>query len=38
MRTGVGPLVRKLARAAGLPRALSHSGRRAQLLAALAAA
>lgn len=26
--------LRKLARAAGLPRALSHSGRRAQLLAA----
>lgn len=30
--------LRKLARAAGLPRALSHSGRRADLLAALAPA
>ena len=30
--------LRKLARAAGLPRTLSHSGRRAQLLAALAPA
>lgn len=28
--------LRKLARAAGLPRSLSHAGRRAQLLAALA--
>lgn len=28
--------LRRLARAAGLPRSLSHSGRRAQLLAALA--